>query len=169
MNRPDLTEAPEWYHRYINTVKENNLSEALHNQISLFNDFFTAIPVEKRDFRYAAGKWSIKDIIQHLIDGERVFAYRILRFARKDETPLPGFEENDYAENAKAENRNWEELIEEFNVVRRSTEFLINSLDEDQLQSKGIANSSPISVLAIGFIIVGHTNHHLSVIKERYL
>ena len=169
MSRPDLTKAPEWFHGYINAVKENDLTEALRNQTALFNTFFESLPVEKREFSYAEGKWSIKEIIQHIIDGERVFTYRALRFARKDETPLPGFDENTYADNAKTDKRKWDDLIEEFNALRRSTEILFNSFDEDQLNATGIASGNPVSVLAIGFIVAGHVNHHISIIKARYL
>ena len=169
MSRPDLSTAPEWFHGYINAVKENDLTEALRNQTALFNTFFESLPVEKREFSYAEGKWSIKEIIQHIIDGERVFTYRALRFARKDETPLPGFDENTYADNAKTDKRKWEDLLEEFNALRRSTEILFNSFDEDQLNATGLASGNPVSVLAIGFIVAGHVNHHISVIKERYL
>ncbi|MBP9104980.1 MAG: DinB family protein [Chitinophagaceae bacterium] len=169
MSRPDLSTAPEWFHGYINAVKENDLTEALRNQTALFNTFFESLPVEKREFSYAEGKWSIKEIIQHIIDGERVFTYRALRFARKDETPLPGFDENTYADNAKTDKRKWDDLIEEFNALRRSTEILFNSFDEDQLNATGIASGNPVSVLAIGFIVAGHVNHHISIIKARYL
>lgn len=169
MARPDLSVTPEWYHRYIHAVRENDLKDALKNQTSLFNTFFKSVPIEKREFRYAQGKWSVKEIIQHIIDAERVFTYRALRFARKDETPLPGFDENTYAHNAKTDIRKWDDLIEEFNALRRSSEILFNSFDEDQLNATGIASGNPISVLAIGFIVAGHTNHHISVIKERYL
>ncbi len=169
MSRPDLSTAPEWFHGYINAVKENDLTEALRNQTALFNTFFESLPVEKREFSYAEGKWSIKEIIQHIIDGERVFTYRALRFARKDETPLPGFDENTYADNAKTDKRKWDDLLEEFNALRRSTEILFNSFDEDQLNATGIASGNPVSVLAIGFIVAGHVNHHISIIKARYL
>lgn len=168
MPRPALTSAPEFYHNYINAVSEDDLEIALNNQTSFFNNFFKAIPIEKREFRYADGKWTIKEIIQHLIDAERVFAYRALRFARKDTTPLAGFDENNYAENAKTESRNWDDLIEEFNTLRQSSALMFHSFDEEQLNESGIANSNPISVMSIGFILVGHVNHHINIIKERY-
>lgn len=169
MARPDLSSVPKWYHSYIKAVKENNLTDALKNQTVFFNTFFASVPIQKREFRYAEGKWSVKEIIQHIIDGERVFTYRALCFARKDDTPLPGFEENLYAENAKTNNRTWDSLMEEFNSVRRSSEILFSTFDDEQLNSTGIANDNPISVLAIGFIVAGHANHHISVIKEKYL
>ena len=169
MARPDLSSAPEWYHGYINAVNENNLTDAIKNQTALFNTFFESITDEKKEFRYAEGKWTVKEVIQHIIDAERVFTYRALRFARKDETPLPGFDENTYADNAKTGNRKWDDLIEEFNALRRSSEILFSAFDEDQLNATGIASGNPVSVLAIGFIVAGHANHHISVIKERYL
>ncbi len=169
MPRPDLKNVPNWYHRYINAVKENELSEALKNQTSAFNSFIHTIPEEKREYKYAEGKWTIKEILQHIIDTERVFGYRALRFARKDQTPLPGFEENDYAKNANVENRKWEDLIEEFRAVRKSTEYLFNSFNDEQLKEIGIASGNPVSVLGIGFMIPGHTIHHIAIIKERYL
>ena len=97
------------------------------------------------------------------------FAYRALRFARKDPTPLPGFDENLFAENAKADKRNWNDLLEEFKVVRKATEWLYGSFDEEQLNATGTSNNSSIYVLAFGFISVGHTIHHMNVVKQRYL
>ena len=158
MARPDLSSAPEWYHGYINAVNENNLTDAIKNQTALFNTFFESITDEKKEFRYAEGKWSVKEVIQHIIDAERVFTYRALRF-----------DENTYADNAKTGNRKWDDLIEEFNALRRSSEILFSAFDEDQLNATGIASGNPVSVLAIGFIVAGHANHHISVIKERYL
>jgi hypothetical protein len=108
-------------------------------------------------------------MLQHLIDAERIFAYRALRFARKDATPLPGFDENEYADNSKASKRDWDELLEEFKSLRRSTEIMFGSFDKNQLDAPGIASGKPVYVLGIGFILVGHINHHLKVLKERYL
>lgn len=169
MSRPDLSRVPEWYHRYINQVKENDLSEAMGNQLTDFILFLTELPADKRDYRYAEGKWTIKEVLQHIIDAERIFAYRALCFARKDTTPLPGFDENSYADNSKASDRDWSEMIEEFSVVRQSTAILFKSFDTDQLETNGTASGKPVYVLGIGFIIVGHVNHHLGVLKERYL
>ncbi len=169
MARPELSRVPEWYHRYVNAVEESDLHEAIRNQTASFTRFLETLPVNKRDYRYAADKWTIKEMLQHIIDGERVFAYRSLCFARKDATPLPGFDENEYAANAKADSRDWNELVEEFKSVRRSTEFLFASFDNEQLESAGVASGKPVYVLGIGFVIVGHINHHVKVIEERYL
>src|SRR3569832_224983 len=109
MARPDISRVPEWYHRYINQVPENDLAEAIQNQTTNFCLFLESLPVNKRDYRYAEGKWTIKEVLQHIIDAERIFAYRALCFARKDSTPLPGFDENSYADNSKASTRDWNE------------------------------------------------------------
>ena len=126
------------------------------------------ISSDKSSYRYADGKWSVKELLQHVIDAERIFAYRALCIARKDTTPLPGFDENSYAEYSGADKRDWNELIEEFMAVRRSTELLFNSLDEQQLNETGTASGKPVYVLGIGFIIAGHLNHHITILKERY-
>jgi DinB superfamily len=168
MSRPDLTRVPEWYHNYINQVPEDDLMQALKKQTSSFVQFLEKIPVEKRDYRYAEDKWTIKELLQHILDAERIFAYRALCFARKDATPLPGFEENDYAANSKADKRDWNEMVEEFKVVRRSTEILFGSFDNEQLETSGTSSGKKGYVLGIGFVIVGHINHHVKVVKERY-
>lgn len=167
--RPDLSRVGNWYHNYINLVPEDHLSAAFEKESASFVRFLETILPEKYDYRYAEGKWTIKEVLQHIIDGERIFAYRALRFARKDATPLPGFDENNFAAAAKADTRTWDKLVEEFKVVRRSSELLFNSFDEEQLDSSGISSNSPNYVLAIGFIIIGHARHHQKIIKERYL
>lgn len=169
MPRPDLTRVPDSYHNYINQAEGDDLMEALKNQTRSFEEFLNEIPKSKRNYRYAEDKWTIKELLQHVIDGERVFAYRALCFARKDATPLPGFEENSYAANSKADQRKWKDLVKEFEAVRRSTEILFDSFDDEQLETAGTANNKSNYVLAIGFIIAGHANHHIKVTKERYL
>src|SRR5687768_13498006 len=114
MPRPDLSRVPEWYHRYIAQVKENDLLTAMETQTGSFIKLMKKIPEQKRNYRYAKGKWTIKEMLQHIIDAERIFAYRALCFARQDSTPLPGFDENEYAFNSKASKRDWNSLIEEF-------------------------------------------------------
>ncbi len=108
-------------------------------------------------------------MLQHIIDAERIFVYRGLCIARKESNSLPGFDENEYADNAKADTRDWNEMLEEFKLVRRTTEILFGSFDEEQLQQAGISNSKPVYVLAIGYVIIGHAEHHMKVLKERYL
>jgi hypothetical protein len=167
--RPDLNRIPSFYHSYINQVNEDDLATAFKNHTKKNVEFLNSIPAGKVDYAYAEGKWTIKEVLQHIIDGERVFSYRSLRFARKDPTPLPGFDENLFAENGKSAKRNWNELIEEFKAVRRSTELLYGSFDEEQLDASGVSNNHSNYVLGFGYIIVGHCTHHMNVIKERYL
>ncbi len=169
MPRPDLSRVPEYYHKYINQVEGDDLANIFKEQTCSFLEFLDELPKKKRNYRYAEDKWSIKEVLQHIIDAERVFAYRALCFARKDSTPLPSFDENNYAASAKVENRKWKDLLKEFKAVRTSTEILFNSFDDEQLDATGTASGKPVYVLAIGYIIAGHANHHIRVTKERYL
>lgn len=169
MPRPDLSRVPEYYHRYISQAKGTNVVTVIARQTPELIRFFKSIAPSKRNYRYAKGKWTIQEVLQHVIDTERVFAYRALCFARKDKTPLPSFDENLYGDNAKATKRNWADMMEELKAVRRSTELLFQSFDREQMNTYGTASNNPFSVLAIGFIIAGHMNHHVKVIKERYL
>ena len=125
--------------------------------------------MDKFDYRYAEGKWTIKDIIQHLIDSERVFAYRAMRFARNDNTILPGFDENSYADATNAGNRSIQELLTEMALVRQCTITLFKSFTKDDLLKMGTASDNKVSVRALGFIIIGHQNHHIEIFTERYL
>jgi uncharacterized damage-inducible protein DinB len=125
--------------------------------------------MDKFDYQYAEGKWTIKEIIQHLIDSERVFSYRALRISRNDKTPLPGFDENDYVANSNGKERSLQSLLTEMAVVRQSTLSLFNSFSHEQLTKIGNASNREVSVRAIGFIIIGHQKHHQKVFSERYL
>ena len=169
MNKSQLTEVPPFYTNYVKLVETNHLIEALMENKESTEFFFKTIPKEKEDFRYAEGKWSIKEVLSHIIDTERIMAYRALRFARNDQTPLPGFEENDYVKYAGATGRFMEDIIGEFLANRASRISLFKSLSEEAVLRTGTANNSKISVLALGFIIVGHTLHHKNIIRERYL
>jgi uncharacterized damage-inducible protein DinB len=154
---------------YINALEEVSLIEGLEKGLSQMVSFISAIPVEKLEYQYAENKWTIKDILLHLIDAERIFGYRALRIGRGDKTPLVGFEENDYVPNAAANNRTLESLLEEYKFVRNATLCLFTNFSTEQLQYLGTASNHTISVRAIGFVISGHQNHHLRIIHERYL
>jgi hypothetical protein len=169
ITKPELSEFATYYGTYINKVEGNDLLAALEENAKSFSAFIKNIPIEKIDYRYADGKWTIKEIIVHLTDAERIFAYRALRFARKDKTSLSGFEENDYVPESNANNQSIEQLLEEFNAVRNSSVALFRSFTPEMCLLTGIANGREISVRAIGFIMVGHTIHHQQIINERYL
>jgi hypothetical protein len=166
---PDLSRVGEWYHNYIKLVPESDLNAAFANKDNNLIEFFSNIPPSKRGYRYAEGKWTIQEMLQHIIDAERVFIYRALRFARKDSTPLHGFDENLYAANARADTRQWDDLLEEFIITRRSSGIFFRSLGEDQLEANGISSGSPIYVRALGYIVIGHALHHRNILQERYL
>lgn len=172
MNVKDLTaiEHAPYQAAYLELVDTTwSLTEEL--EVSLHNlvHFVREIPMDKFDYRYAEGKWTIKDILQHLIDTERVFAYRALRFARYDKTELPGYDENAFAVATDANRRSIQDLLTEFTLVRHSTIALFKSFTEDNLMSTGTASGFTVSVRALGFVIIGHQYHHIKVFKERYL
>jgi len=164
-----VTEYAPFYKNYIALANEADLVEELEISVHEFIKFVQNIPMDKFDYRYAPGKWTIKDIIQHLIDSERVFAYRALRIARNDKTPLPGFEENDYADEANGNSRNLQDLLTELALVRQSTILLFKNFSKEVLLRQGFASEKPVSVRALGFIIIGHQKHHQKIFKERYL
>ena len=167
--RPNMTEVPDFYKNYIKIVPENNVLEVLEKHLIDIPRFFKNIPGEKLAVPYAPGKWTIKDILLHLIDSERVMSYRALSFARKDKTMLPGFEQDDYVKNAGALGRDMSAMIREFEQQRMSTIALFKSFDDDMLQQTGEANNSVLSVLMLAFIIAGHEIHHVTFIKNNYL
>lgn len=169
MAKPDISFIPVFYRNYVQLVREDEIVTALESSARAAQELFGGLPDIHWDFRYAPDKWSIKDMLQHLIDGERIFCYRALCFARKDATHLPGFDENTYAAAAGAEARSKDALLEEFAAVRKATTLLFSSFSDEQINATGFANEHEISVQAIGFIISGHLWHHMNIIRERYL
>ena len=168
-NQLPINEYAAFYKSYIQALEDVELIEELEISLHDFIRFVQNIPMDKFDYRYADGKWTIKEIIQHLIDSERVFSYRALRISRNDKTPLPGFDENEYVANSNGNKRNLQGLLTELAVVRQATLSLFNSFSQEQLQHVGIASENEISVRAIGFIIIGHQKHHQKIFSERYL
>lgn len=164
---------PNEYNLYYGTYIKKTAGLSLKNHLKSTGEktisFLKSIPIDKLEYRYADGKWTIKEIIQHLMDAERIFTYRALRIARKDQTPLPGFEQDDYILPSQANKRSIEDLINEYKVIKAATVTLFDSFSDEMLKALGTASNSSISVRAIGFIIMGHEIHHCDVIKERYL
>jgi len=158
-----------YYLPYIQLATKPDIIESLKQNLITVVDFYNNLPTDKLEFAYAEGKWTPKDILLHIIDTERVFAYRAMRIARLDKTEMVGFEQDDYVEAGKANSRSLESLLEEYKAVRHATIALFSSLSDKELKSIGKASGSPISVRAIGHIITGHENHHNNVIKGRYL
>lgn len=168
-NELSKKEYSPFYATYISEARTNDLIQGLEDSLNQMICFISSVPVEKLEYRYMTGKWTIKDIIQHIIDAERIFSYRALRISRNDKTPLPGFEENSYVDNTNANIRDIEDFLTELVAVRQSTVLLFKSFSEEQLSKIGMASDNPISVRAIGFIILGHQKHHLRIIEVRYL
>lgn len=168
MKRSDINPLPRHFDTYIKKTEDIELHEALKKSLTNLKN----LPVDKwialGDKVYAEGKWTVKDIIQHIIDAERVFAYRALRFARKDQTQLPGFEEGEYAIAAEANKRTLTGLINELVTVRQSTVEMFATFNDEVQHRMGSTTSAEISVGALGFVIVGHEIHHLKVLEERY-
>ncbi len=168
MKRSSVNPLPEFFDRYINLVDDITLSEALDKYGSRWlnseKEKFSAL----EDSIYAPGKWTVKDILQHLIDNERIFCYRALRFARNDQTPLPGYDEQLFGQTAHGFKRSVDDLLSEFSAVRQSSLALFKSFSEEMLMRRGICYNKEISVAGIGFVIAGHPIHHLNVLKERY-
>ena len=168
MKRSEISPMPQFFDRYIKLVEDIDIIEALdkYNSIETLLD---KKELEKiADKVYAPGKWTVKEIVQHMTDNERVQAYRALRIARNDKTPLPGYDENLFAANVQPSSRDLDELLEEFAIVRRSNIILFENFNEDEQQRIGICNDTSIPVLALGFVLVGHQLHHSKIIKERY-
>ena len=158
-----------YFKAYMDKVGDVTLKEALDNGWEDTISFFEAIPESKLNYRYADNKWTIKDILLHLIDAERAFSYRALQFARSDNADLEGFDVNVFVENAHANLRTLEDLIGEYDAVRQSSIIMYNSFSPETLKRTGKANSNMLSVRAAGFLICGHEIHHKEIIKERYL
>ena len=165
----EISEYNPYYKRYLDLVENIPLLDSLIKGLENIQSFFESLPNEKHSYRYAEGKWTPKDILQHIIDTERVFAYRALYFARTNNAELKGFDENIFADNALANNRSIEELLTEHRAVRDATIFLFKNFNLKQLKQIGMANGSKMSVAALGFVICGHEMHHCNIINERYL
>lgn len=167
--RPSAGHFAPFYAGYIDRVGDEDVLALLEEEFEPTVAMFRELREEQLLFRYAPGKWSVKQLLGHLIDSERVFQYRALRFARADQTPLPGFEENDYAEQGDFDARPIEELLAEFTAVRQSSLTLLRGFSPEMFERTGIANGNVMSVAAIAWVMVGHQRHHLVVLRERYL
>lgn len=169
--RPSKSEYSDFYQPYLDVIPEDSsgLIELMTSSLEACNSLLEDLDSKKENYRYADGKWSIKELLLHIIDAERVFAYRALRFARNDSTELRGFDENLYVEFSDVSQRSLSDLLKEFNWVRKSNILMFESMDDEALSRMGRVEGNLISVRALGFIICGHLLHHLKVIQERYL
>ncbi|MDL5047350.1 DinB family protein [Oscillatoria amoena NRMC-F 0135] len=166
---PDPATLPEFYKNYVSHVSDQNLIDVLRSSVLLTDSLIRSIPETKGEYRYAPGKWSIKELLCHMLDAERIFAYRALRFARKDQTELHGFDEQRYAPHANAHSRTLNRLADEFKRLRAATLDLFESFTPEMLACSGKANNHRISVINLGYVIAGHEVHHRNILAERYL
>lgn len=167
--RPDETEYVPEYVKYVSLVPEGNILSVLIGQMDETTALLLSIPEERAGFRYAPDKWSIKELVGHLIDSERIFSYRALRFARDDKTALPGYEQDDYIRGGSFDEVPLADLAAEFASVRQATVLLFKHLNDEAWARRGSANESEVSVRALAHIIAGHELHHRSVLRDRYL
>jgi len=169
MARPVPSDYPVFYESYIKLVSEEDLSETMRSSLEEMVDFLDSIYPDKADYRYAEDKWSVKELLQHMIDTERIFSYRALCIARGEHQSLPGFDEKIYAKNADVSGKSLKELKEEMLTVRESVYMMFRGFNDEMLSRVGISNNKQVSVNAIGYMIIGHARHHFNILKERYL
>ena len=169
MNKPDSTEYAPYYEKYVSLVPDGQIVVTLGKQIETTLGLLGGLSETQGGLRYAPGKWSVKEVVGHLIDAERIFVHRAFRFARNDQTPLSSFDENSYVDNANFDSRKLADLAEEFACVRKSSLFLFNNLDGDLWLRRGIASDNEVSVRALAYITAGHELHHVGILRSRYL
>ena len=166
---PQPDEYNPYYGRYISLVSSDHIVSTLAQQISATRQLFEQLSEKDGEFRYAPDKWSVKEVLGHVIDTERIFLYRALRIARNDKTPIEGYEQDDYVRYGPFHSCRLADLIEEFAAVRHGTVCFFRSLDEEAWGRRGVANKNEISVRAIAYILAGHELHHRNVLREKYL
>ncbi len=166
--KPEAGEYNPYYEKYVSKVAEGDVLALLQAQNEATVRLLNQVPESHAAFRYAPEKWSIKEVVGHLCDTERIMSYRALRIGRGDATPLPGFEQDDYVQSAHFDNRTLADLVNEFQSIRQATLALFRAFDETALLRIGTANNSPVSTRALVYIIAGHERHHVQVLRERY-
>ena len=167
--KPQTNEYAAYYEKYVSLVPDGNIVELLEQQLEKTLVLFSGLSEEKGNYRYAPDKWSIKELIGHISDTERIFAYRLLRFARNDKNELAGFEQDGYITNANFDNCSLSELVKEFEYIRKSSISLLRHLPEDAWFRSGVASENEVSVRALAYIMAGHELHHLKILSERYM
>jgi uncharacterized damage-inducible protein DinB len=167
--RPESNEFAPYYGPYIAQVPDGDVATTLTRQFDATRALLSPLPEEKGTYAYAPGKWSIKQLLGHLIDSERVFAYRALRIGRNDKTPLPGYEQDDYVAFGNFNARSLSSLLEEFTAVRNASVHLFTHFTDDQWLRRGTANNNEVTARALAYIIAGHELHHVGILRTRYL
>ncbi|HRN42866.1 MAG TPA: DinB family protein [Vicingus sp.] len=158
----------EYFNNYINLVEEEDLQKALKKSFKEVKYFVKNLTEEQGNFAYAKKKWTVKELLVHVMDTERIFCERALRFARNDDKELPGFDHDIFVKNSAANQRTLKDILKEYKVIRKSTLALFKSFTPEMLEKGGIANGNKMTVLSIGFIISGHELHHLNILRKNY-
>lgn len=169
MKRPEKTEYDAYYERYVSLVEETDIVSAMEKQIGELENLLSFVSEEKSLYAYAPGKWTIKEMIGHLTDGEKIFAYRALRISRNDKTPIEGFEQDGYIENSNFNAAPLKDLIDELILARKSNLIMFKNLRTNDWNNVGTASDVPVSVRGLAYIMVGHIRHHTNILRERYL
>ena len=169
MRRPETSEYAEFYAGYVARVPETDIISVLDAQPGEIRELFAGVNEDRGQYSYAPGKWTVKQLLGHLNDGERIFGYRAFRISHGDATPLPGFEQDIYVTNGKADLCSIANLIEEFELLRRVNMLVFDRLRDDEWSRIGTASDATVSVRALGFVMAGHVRHHTSILQERYL
>ena len=169
MKRPETNEFFAYYNNYVSLVPGDDVMPVLDEQPNELRAIFASIAEEQGAFAYELGKWTIKELLSHVIDGERIFAYRILRISRGDETPIEGFEQDGYIEHSNANSRTFADLLNEFDFQRRSNMLMLRNISDEKSRLMGTASDKLISVRALAYIAAGHVTNHMNILKERYL
>lgn len=169
MKRPETNEFFAYYNTYVSLIPGDDVMTVLNDQPNELRSMLGSMPEERGAFAYEQGKWTIKELLSHIIDGERIFAYRILRISRGDKTPIEGFEQDGYIEFSNANNRSFSDLLDEFDLQRRSNMLMLRNISDEDSQRMGTASDKPVSVRALTYIAAGHVRHHVNILNERYL
>jgi uncharacterized damage-inducible protein DinB len=169
INKPQPGEYAPWSAGYIAKVPNGPVLEILEYLRDSTYSFFSRMAAEQADHTYAEGKWTIKEVLAHMIDAERLFSFRAFCFSRSEQQPLPGFDQDEYLRHAELETRTIQSLADEFKAVRQSSLYIFNSLTDEQAMRIGMASNHPMSVRALVFMTAGHELHHLDILKERYI
>jgi hypothetical protein len=169
IHRPDPSEYDPYYDRYISLVQTDDMAATLQKQAQETRDLLSKVGAERADFRYAPGKWSVKEVLGHVNDTERIMSYRVLRISRGDQTPIEGYEQDDYVAGGKFGRRTLDDLLQEFMTIRNATIQLIRHLDPESAERRGTANQKPVSARAVIYVIAGHELHHRRILREKYL
>jgi uncharacterized damage-inducible protein DinB len=169
VSKPLTDEYPEWFAAEIEQVHYNDLIRGLLDSLNVTLPFLQSLTSDDLAYRYAEGKWSIRQMWQHIIDVERILSYRTLRYARQDATVLSGFDENKYAENSNADERDFNSILQEYEIVRYASIALFKSFKKEMFMLRGTTGRSNMTVRSVGYLILGHEIHHVHTIKERYL